>query len=58
MEYYEGDTWSDMVAKYPNIIKITSGYVMFSSDGFIHEKDGSMVSPTAQIDPTKTYEVQ
>ncbi|MBQ8966466.1 MAG: Ig domain-containing protein [Ruminococcus sp.] len=59
MEFYEGDTWNDMAAKYPNTIKIYSGYAAFGSDGFIYESPyGSMVSATAQIDPNKTYEVE
>ncbi|WP_236700996.1 hypothetical protein, partial [Kandleria vitulina] len=63
VEFYEGDTWNDMAAKYPNTIKIHSGYATFGSDGFINDKGGSdkggsWVSATAQIDPNETYVVQ
>ncbi len=52
-----------MAAKYPNTIKIHSGYATFGSDGFINDKGGSdkggsWVSATAQIDPNETYVVQ
>ena len=58
VEFYEGQTWNDMAKKYPNTIKIYSGYAAFGSDGFIRGKSGSMVSATAQIDPKETYEVR
>ena len=58
VEYYEGDTWNDMVAKYPNTIKVYSGYVAFGGDGFIYLENGNMIPATAQIDPNETYEVQ
>lgn len=58
MEYYEGDTWNDMVAKYPNTLKVYSGYVAFGSDGFIYPKNGGFIPATAKIDPNETYEVQ
>ena len=58
VEYYEGDTWNDMAAKYPNTIKIYSGRAAFGSDGFIYGHDGGMLLATAQIDPNETYEVQ
>ena len=59
VEYYEGDTWNDMAAKYPNTIKIVSGYAAFGSDGFIYEqRGGQFLSATAQIDPNKTYIVE
>ena len=58
VEYYEGDTWNDMVAKYPNTLKIYSGRAAFGSDGFIYDHTGSSVSATAQINPNETYEVQ
>ena len=57
VEYYEGDTWNDMVAKYPNTLKVISGYVAFGSDGFIY-KNGSMIPATAQLDPNETYKVE
>ncbi|MBR1742024.1 MAG: hypothetical protein IJ733_09195 [Lachnospiraceae bacterium] len=58
VEYYEGDTWNDMAAKYPNTIKIYNGYAAFGSDGFIYEQGtGGFLSATAQINPNKTYEV-
>ena len=57
VEYYEGDTWNDMVAKYPDTLKVYSGYVEFGGDGFIYPKNGRMISATAQIDPNETYEV-
>lgn len=58
VEYYEGDTWNDMVAKYPNTLKVYSGYVAFGSDGFIYDERGDWFNATDQIDPNKTYEVQ
>ena len=57
MEYYEGDTWNDMATKYSTYIKIYSGYAAFYTDGFIYD-NGSWVSATAQIDPSKTYTVE
>ena len=57
MEYQEGDTWNDMATKYPDYIKIYSGYVGFNSDGIIYAA-GKAVSSTDVIDPNKTYEIQ
>ena len=57
VEYYEGNTWNDMVAKYPDTLKVYSGYAAFGSDGFIYDQTGSFCSATAQIDPNETYEV-
>ena len=59
MEYQEGDTWNDMATKYPDYIKIYSGYVGFHTDGLICDKaTGKKVSSTDVIDPNKTYEIQ
>ena len=58
VEYYEGDTWNDMAAKYPDTLKVYSGKAAFGRDGFIYDHKGSGVSATAQIDPNETYEVQ
>jgi len=58
MEFYEGDTWNDMAAKYPTYIKIYSGKASFYTDGFIYDSKNKMVSATAQIDPNATYTVQ
>ena len=59
MEYYEGDTWNDMVAKYPTYIKVYSGHAAFYTDGFIYyESSGNSVPVTDLVDNTKTYEVQ
>ena len=58
IEYYEGDTWNDMAAKYPTYIKIYNDRAAFYTDGFIYSKNGSMILATAQIDPNETYEVQ
>ena len=58
MEYYEGDTWNDMAAKYPTYIKIYSGHPAFYSDGFFYDEKGDWLNATDQIDPNKTYEVQ
>ena len=58
VEFYEGQTWNDMVAKYPNTLKVYSGYVVFGGDGFIYPKNGGFIPPTAKIDPNETYEVQ
>ena len=59
MEYQEGDTWNDMATKYPDYIKIYSGYVGFHTDGLIQDKaTGKKVSSTDVIDPNKTYEIQ
>ena len=58
MEYYEGDTWNDMVAKYPTYIKVYSGYAAFYTDGFIYDERGNWANATDPIDPNKTYEVQ
>ncbi|MBR1403734.1 MAG: Ig-like domain-containing protein, partial [Treponema sp.] len=59
MEYQEGDKWNDMATKYPDYIKINSSYVEFQSYGQICDKaTGNKVSPTDEIDPNKTYEIQ
>lgn len=58
MEYYEGDTWNDMAAKYPTYIKIYSGHPAFYTDGFFYDERGNWPEATDQIDPNKTYEVQ
>ena len=58
VEYYEGDTWNDMVAKYPNTLKVYSGYVAFGGDGFIYPKNGRMIPATTKLNPNETYEVQ
>ena len=59
MEYQEGDKWNDMATKYPDYIKIDSSYVEFQSYGQICDKaTGNKVSPTDEIDPNKTYEIQ
>ena len=59
MEFYEGDTWNDMAAKYPDYIQIYSGkYCGFYTDGLICLENGSKVSPTAQIDPNVNYVIE
>ena len=59
MEYQEGDTWNDMATKYPDYIKIYSGYVGFHTDGLICDKaTGKKVSSTDVIDPNKTYNIE
>ena len=58
VEFYEGDTWNDMVAKYPNTLKVYSGYVAFGGDGFIYPKNGRMIPATTKLNPNETYEVQ
>ena len=55
-EYYAGETWQALVDRY-DLIKVYSGRAAFGADGFIRES-GSMVSVTALVDNTKTYEVQ
>lgn len=57
MEFYEGDTWNDMAAKYPDTIKLYSNWVGFGTDGLINE-GGKNVLSTAQIDPNATYTVE
>ena len=59
MEYQEGDTWNDMATKYPDYIKIYSGYVGFHTDGLIQDKaTGKKVSSTDVIDPNKIYIIE
>jgi hypothetical protein len=59
MEFYEGDTWNDMAAKYPTYIKIYSNYCGFHTDGLIYRLDNEKkVSPTEQIDPNVNYGIQ
>ena len=58
MEFYEGDTWSDMAAKYPTYIKIYSNYCGFYTDGLISLENGNNVSATAQIDPNVNYKIE
>ena len=60
MEFYEGDTWNDMAAKYPTYLSIhsTTKWVGFSSDGFICDSNNKKVLATEQIDPNATYTIQ
>jgi hypothetical protein len=59
VEYYEGDTWNDMVVKYPDTLSVVSnGYMQFSWDGNICNSKGNMMKGTDQIDPNETYEVE
>lgn len=57
VEFYDGDKWSDMVAKYSLIKNSARDYVGFSSDGFIN-KNGSWVKMTDTVDPNATYYVE
>ena len=57
VEFYDGDKWSDMVAKYSLITNPAREYVGFSSDGFI-TKNGSWVKMTDTVDPNATYYVE
>lgn len=56
VEFYDGDKWSDMVAKYSLITNPTREYVVFSSDGFIR-KNNAMVVMTDTVEPNATYTV-
>ncbi len=57
VEFYDGDTWSDMVAKYSLITNPTKNYVGFSSDGFINKND-EWVTMDETVDPNATYTVE
>lgn len=59
VEYYEGDTWNDMAAKYPDTLKVLgNGYMQFGTDGNIANSKGNYMKGTDQIDPNETYEVE
>ena len=57
VEFYDGDKWSDMVAKYSLITNPTENYVIFSSDGFISKND-RWVEMNDTVDPNATYTVR
>lgn len=57
VEFYDGDKWSDMVAKYSLITNPARNYVGFSSDGFIYKND-RWVEMSETVDPNATYTVQ
>ena len=58
VEFYEGQKWSDMIAKYSLIKNPASNYVGFSTDGFITNSKDNWVLTTDTIDPNETYYVQ
>ena len=57
VEFYDGDKWSNMVAKYSLITNPEENYVVFSTDGFISKND-SWVEMTDLLDPNATYTVR
>lgn len=58
VEFYDGDKWSDMVAKYSLITNPAQNYVGFSTDGFINGAGDSWVTMDETVDPNVTYYVQ
>lgn len=56
MEFYEGDTWSDMAAKYSKL-KIIRNWIGFGRDGMISKND-DWVLTTDTIDPNATYTIE
>ena len=56
MEFYEGDTWSDMAAKYSKL-KIIRNWIGFGIDGMISKND-DWVLTTDTIDPNATYTIE
>lgn len=57
MEFYEGDTWNDMAAKYSEISIIRDTWIGYHTDGMIN-KNGSWVTKNEPIDPNATYTVE
>ena len=57
VEFYDGDKWSDMVAKY-SILKIIRNWIGFSSDGLVTNSGDSWVLTTDTVDPNETYYIQ
>ena len=57
MEYYEGDTWNDMVAKYSKL-RIIRNWIGFGSDGFITKNGRDWVLTTDTVDPNATYTIE
>ncbi len=57
VEYYEGDTWNDMVAKYSKL-KIIKNWIGFGSDGMISKNGGDWVLTTDTVDPNATYTIE
>ena len=60
VEFYEGDTWEDMVTKYSTTLSIIAGkYVGFSSDGNVYDPTThKWVGKTDQLVPNRAYYVQ
>ena len=57
VEYYEGDTWNDMVAKYSKL-KIIRNWIGFGSDGMISKNGRDWVLTTDTVDPNATYTIE
>lgn len=57
VEFYEGQTWSDMAAKYSKLI-IIRNWIGFGSDGMISKNDRDWVLTTDTVDPNATYTIQ
>ena len=57
VEYYEGDTWNDMVAKYSKL-RIIRNWIGFGSDGLISNSRDRWVLTTDTVDPNESYYIQ
>ena len=60
VEFYEGDTWEDMVTKYsPTLYLIGGKYVGFSSEGMVYDPTtNKTVQKTDQLVPNRAYYIQ
>ena len=57
VEFYEGQTWNDMAAKYSKLI-IIRNWIGFGGDGMISKNGGDWVLTTDTVDPNATYTIQ
>jgi len=60
VEFYEGDTWNDMITKYPSTLKkIRDKWVGFSTDGCVTDPiTEKWVEVTDQLVPNRAYYVE
>lgn len=59
VEFYEGDTWNDMITKYPSTLKKISKWVGFSTDGLVTDPStNDWVEVTDQLVPNRAYYVE
>ena len=60
VEFYEGDTWNDMITKYSSTLKkIRDKWVGFSTDGIVTDPNtNKWVEVTDQLVPNRAYYVE